>query len=46
MVLVTTQFLYQILMIKLLARCQNQKKILLDHRFLAFKKLKKKVKTL
>ena len=38
------QFLYQLIKKIPLAKCQNFKKIKIDHRFAAFKKLKKKLK--
>ena len=42
--LVMIQFLFQKIIKKLLVKCQKKMKI--DHRFKAFKKLKKKIKTL
>ena len=41
-----TQFLYQITLKKTFGEMSKRKKLKIDHRYLAFKKLKKKIKIL
>ena len=46
MALGTTQFLFQMEKKKTFGQMRKLDKIKMDHRFIAFKKLKKKIKTL